>query len=133
MPQAAIIQHGNWPSFSGLVDEPNLKVRSCKGKPTREKKFVKGATTQCDERARYPNPSMTITMDADVTAKTGLGSLGVGQAVSGGLQNFQSVWREHNPSEGKTLLDDVEDSMEIEADVPLTTTLTFLHKPFITA
>ena len=127
-----IINHGTWASFTTIVNEPNLLVRSVKRKPTRDKVFKKGVTTKADERGRYTNPTLTITMDVDVQAQSGLGSLGVGKAVSAGLANFGGIWREHNPSEGKIILDDVEDSAEADGDEPLTSTLTFLHKPFIT-
>ena len=128
----AIINHGTWASFTTIVNETNLLVRSVKRKPSRDKVFKKGVTTKADERARYTNPTLTITMEVDVQAQSGLGSLGVGQAHAS-LANFDGIWRAHNPSDGKIILDDVEDSAEADGDEPLTSTLTFVHKPYITA
>lgn len=129
----AIINHGTWATFTTLVDEPNLLVRSLKRKFARDKTFKKGAATKSDERGRYTNPTATFTMDVDVQAQSGLGSLGVGQAVAGGLANFDAIWREHDPADGKLILDDVEDSADISEDEPLTSSLTIIHKPFIDA
>lgn len=126
----AIIYH-NWTPLTGLiVNEPNLLVRSVKRKPTREKTWRKGTVTRAEERGKYTNPLLTITMDADVTAQSGLGSLGVGKAVSAGLANFDGVWREHDPADGTVILDEVDDSSEVDADEPLTATFTFVHRPF---
>lgn len=126
----AIIYH-NWTPLTGLiVDEPNLTVRSLKRKPTREKVWRKGTLTRAEDRGKYPNPLLTLTMDADVTAQSGLGSLGVGRAVSAGLVNFAGVWREHDPADGSIILDEVEDASDVESDEPLTATFTFVHRPF---
>lgn len=129
----SIKNHGSWATMTTIVNEPNLLVNSVKRKPTREKVQKKGVTSKAVERARYTNPILTITMDVVVQQQSGLGSLGVGSAVSGGLANFNGLWREHNPSEGKIILDDVDDSAEAEGEDPLTSTLVFGHYPFITA
>jgi hypothetical protein len=129
-----VILYHNWtPLTSMVVNEPNLLVRSVKRKPTREKVWRKGTTSQAEERGKYKNPLLTITMDADVIAQTGLGSLGVGKAVSAGLANFDDVWREHDPDDGLVVLDDVDDSSEADSDEPLTSTYTFVHRPFAEA
>lgn len=129
----AIITHGTWADISAIVNEPNLLVRSIKRKPTRDKNWKKGAVTRADERGKYTNPSLSITMDVDVQAQSGLGSIGVGEAVGAGLTNFSTVWRGHNPSDGKVIADEIEDSSDIESDEPLTATITFIHKPFVSA
>lgn len=123
----------NWVSLADTcLDEPNLKVTSIKRKPTRDKIERKGVETKAVERKKFHNPTLTITMEAVVTALSGLGSLGVGSAVSAGLTNFNTtVWRGHNSSDGTLTLDDVEDSAGVDEDEDLTSTFTFVHSPFV--
>lgn len=129
----AILAHGPWASISTIVNEPNLLVRSVKRKPSRDKNWKKDAVTRADSRGKYTNPTLTITMEVDVQAQTGLGSIGVGEAIGAGLANFGSVWRGHNPSDGKVIVDDIDDNASVDDDEPLTATLVFVHKPFVTS
>jgi hypothetical protein len=125
----------NWTPLTGvLADETNLKVRSLKRKPTREKTERKGPTTRAVERIRYSNPTMDFTMDADITTRSGNADLAVGRAIAADLANFTGAgtWREHDPDDGIVILEDAEDTAEADGDEPLTTTMTFRHYPFVT-
>lgn len=126
----------NWtPITTALVDETNLKVRSLKRKPTREKTERKGPTSRAVERLRFSNPTMAFTMDADITTRSGYADLAVGRVIASDLANFTGVgtWREHDPDDGIVILEDAEDSAEADGDEPLTTTMTFTHYPFVAA
>jgi hypothetical protein len=129
MPQEAIINQGTWAALTYPVDETNLKVQSVKWKPAREKIQRKGPSSRAVEKLSYRNPTMTITIDAEVSAQTTFGSMAIGRAATAGLANFSALWREHDPEEGVVILEDVEDSADVTAEVDLTTTLTFMHYP----
>jgi hypothetical protein len=131
MPQTTIINHGTWASLTFPVAESNLEVQNVKWKPVREKVMRKSPANKAVSKLSYRNPSMTISMEADLTAQSGLGSLAVGRAPAAALNNFTDVWREHDPEEGVIVLEDVEDSADINGDVPLSATFTFMHYPFV--
>lgn len=126
-----ILEHGEWASLTTIANEPHLLVKKIDRTPTREKIWKPDPQTKADNRGKYWNPTLSIVMDVEVQEQSGLGSLGVGQAVSAGLTNFDTVWREHDPDDGIVVLDDVKDSSDAEGDEPLTSTMTFLHKPFV--
>jgi hypothetical protein len=131
MPQTAIINQGTWASLTYPVAESNLEVQTVKWKPARDKVSRKAVASKAINKLSYRNPTMTITMDAEVKAFTTLGSLAIGRAPATALANFDVVWREHNVAEGVVVLEDVEDSADVNGEVPITTTLTFTHYPFI--
>jgi hypothetical protein len=131
MAQSAIINQGTWGSLNYPVAESNLDIQGVKWKPSRDKVQRKSAANKAVSKLSYRNPTMTITLDAEVKALSTLGSLAVGRAPATMLANFDVVWREHENDEGVVVLEDVEDSAEVNADVPITTTMTFVHYPFV--
>lgn len=130
MSQATVINQGTWGSLNYPVAESNLEIQSVKWKPAREKVMRKKASNRAVTKLSFRNPTLTITMDAEVTAKTALGTLAVGRAPGSALANFDVVWREHDVAEGFVILEDVEDSAEVNAEVALSATYTFVHYPF---
>lgn len=132
MPQSSIINSGTWGSLAFPVEETSVvAVQSCKWKLAREKVMRKKVTTKGVTKISWRNPTLTITLEVETITRSGLGSLAVGRAPGATLNNFDAAWREHDPAEGVVVLSDVEDSSDVNADVPLSTSMTFEHYPLV--
>lgn len=132
MPQTTIINQGTWSSLAFPVEETSaVAVQSVKWKAARDKVLRKKVTTKGVTKASYRNPTLTITMEVETITQSGLGSLAVGRAPGATLNNFDGTWREHAVAEGGVYLEDVEDSAGVNDEVPLSSTMTFVHYPQI--
>jgi hypothetical protein len=131
MPQSETINIGTWPALDRLKNEPNLKLRSLKFKPSAKKSLSMDPETGVTDAVRFTDFSGTFTLDADIKARTALGTYGIGATVSAGLTNFDGAWRGHNSDEGVLYVDSADDDMSHDADVPVTTTLVIEHRPFV--
>jgi len=132
MAQTTIINSGTWGSLAFPKEETSVvAVQSCKWKLAREKVMRKKVANKAVGKISWRNPTMTISLEVETITQSGLGSLAIGRAPAATLNNFDAAWREHDPAEGVVILADVEDSSDVNADVPLSSTMTFEHYPFI--
>ncbi len=132
MPQTTIINSGTWGSLAFPKEETSVvAVQSCKWKAARERVNRKKVANKAIGKISWRNPTMVITLEVETITQSGLGSLAVGRAPAATLNNFDAAWREHDPAEGVVVLTDVEDSSDVNADVPLSSTMTFEHNPFV--
>lgn len=130
--QTPIINTGTWGSLDyPKAEDANLEIQEVKFKPAKELVTRKAVVTRAITKLSWRNPTLEITLDAEVKVKSGLGALAIGRAPASALANFTDPWREHDPDDGAVLLADVEDSAGVDMEVALTTTMTFRHYPFV--
>lgn len=132
MAQTTIINSGTWGSLAFPKEETSVvAVQSCKWKLAREKVMRKKVANKAVGKISWRNPTLVVTLEVETITQSGLGSLAIGRAPAATLNNFDAAWREHDPAEGVVILADVEDSSDVNADVPLSSTMTFEHYPFV--
>jgi len=127
MPVEAIIQHGNIPGESGLVDEPSLLVQSLSIKATREEKMFKGAN-KATQGVLETDPKLSFEFKAIISEFSGFADQHPGTAVDE-LANFAAAIHGFDPEEGTMIYKDP--SRDLDNENPDMVSFTVLHLPFV--